>query len=503
MWRFASVAVLRAASVGFLLGVVGCGGAETSVDVVPGSEVDDSLDEPPPEPPVVGELLNVRLSDNPTSGLSLHVEAETSAPARVQVLFGLPGGPRASTPETVLGTSHFAVPVAMRAEETYEIEVRAVFEDGTVSVSAGHEYTTAPLPDWIPAFDVHILSPELVQPGITLFSQMPHPTLQTRQGFGVDESGHVVWYLDLFEGGSSGGIRQGWDGLLEVPMGSGLLAVTPGGEIRARYPLAAPFTVHHDALRLPDGSAALLSDQHVWGQVPGIGEANILDDVVFEVDPAGVARRIWDGWGSLDRTRFPGPLSLQSSPIPGYEGVDWTHANGLAYDPGDDTLLISVRNQNWIVKVRRDTGEIVWRLGDGGDFTLSEGGLWFYSQHNPTLLPDGTLLLFDNGNERPVGEGELITSRAVQYHLDVDTMVATQVNQWDVGELHGFLGSAQQLDNGNVLLCAGAAEVFGPPGPQRARILEMTSDEPKKVVWELEFETHAAYRATRVVSLVP
>jgi arylsulfate sulfotransferase len=53
---------------------------------------------------------------------------------------------------------------------------------------------------------------------------------------------------------------------------------------------------------------------------------------------------------------------------------DWLHANSLWYDPADGNLVISLRNQDWIVKVAYQNGagngSVVWRLGNQGDFTM-------------------------------------------------------------------------------------------------------------------------------------
>ncbi len=54
---------------------------------------------------------------------------------------------------------------------------------------------------------------------------------------------------------------------------------------------------------------------------------------------------------------------------------DWMHTNSVAYSPADGNVLLSVRNQDWILKIDyRDgtgTGAIVWRLGKEGDFSLA------------------------------------------------------------------------------------------------------------------------------------
>ena len=56
---------------------------------------------------------------------------------------------------------------------------------------------------------------------------------------------------------------------------------------------------------------------------------------------------------------------------------DWTHTNAILFSPDDGNLIVSVRHQNWVVKVDYangvGTGDILWKLGYQGDFTLVGG----------------------------------------------------------------------------------------------------------------------------------
>jgi hypothetical protein len=93
---------------------------------------------------------------------------------------------------------------------------------------------------------------------------------------------------------------------------------------------------------------------------------------------------------------------------------DWTHGNALAYSPGDGNLLFSMRHQNWVIKIQYQdgagSGEIKWRLGYQGDFTLlntTGPADWFYAQHDsnffsPASAGDFLLGVYDNGNDRVV-----------------------------------------------------------------------------------------------------
>ena len=57
--------------------------------------------------------------------------------------------------------------------------------------------------------------------------------------------------------------------------------------------------------------------------------------------------------------------------------VDWMHANSIAWSPADDNLIVSVRNQDWVIKINyangTGDGHIIWKLGADGNFTLPPG----------------------------------------------------------------------------------------------------------------------------------
>ena len=89
----------------------------------------------------------------------------------------------------------------------------------------------------------------------------------------------------------------------------------------------------------------------------------------------------WNEFNHLDPNRHP------------YLFPDWTHTNAVLYSPDDGNILVSMRHQNWVVKVDyqdgKGSGAILWQLGEGGDFTLKNGidpTDWQYAQHMPNLL---------------------------------------------------------------------------------------------------------------------
>ena len=83
---------------------------------------------------------------------------------------------------------------------------------------------------------------------------------------------------------------------------------------------------------------------------------------------------------------------------------DWTHANSVVYDPERDAVIISSRHTNQVVAFYHldDEGpqtQVRWILGAGATMPI-DGDLTYY-QHSAEVNPDGTLIIYDNGNFRP------------------------------------------------------------------------------------------------------
>jgi hypothetical protein len=124
---------------------------------------------------------------------------------------------------------------------------------------------------------------------------------------------------------------------------------------------------------------------------------------------------------------------------------DWLHANAILHgtdDDGREYFLVSLRAQDWIVKLYPDTDELAWALGFEGNFTLVDDidatspveldpTEWPYHMHGMTFVdaegPRIGLVLFDNGYPRHDAAGpnwNLRYSRFVQMDVDQDTALA-------------------------------------------------------------------------------
>ena len=123
--------------------------------------------------------------------------------------------------------------------------------------------------------------------------------------------------------------------------------------------------------------------------------------------------------------------------------------------------------------MRLQTGDILWKLGYQGDFTLMGGTDptdWFYAQHRPSFTTTNTtgtfgLALFDNVDDRvfppgvtcgTTGQSACLYSTAAVLQIDEATKTATLTFHPTAPFFSIFGGNSAVLKNGNVEFCESA-----------------------------------------------
>ena len=264
---------------------------------------------------------------------------------------------------------------------------------------------------------------------------------------------------------------------------------------------------HHDFAILPNGHLILLADTQ---QV--INGVTVTGDVVIDLDQNHNPVWAWNEFNHLDINRQP------------YMYPDWTHTNAVLYSPSDGDLIISIRHQNWVIKIDYDngagSGDILWHLGYQGDFTLlnADGSAdtnpfdWFYAQHGPSFVTTNTsgkfsLVLYDNGDDRGVsviaGGTCGVTGQPACYstvpllQLDETGMTATLSFHPTTPDYSYFGGNAEVLKNGDVEYDECAS------GGNNGTIYEVTQTSSPQTVWKMQVAGQYAYRGMRIPSLYP
>ncbi len=236
--------------------------------------------------------------------------------------------------------------------------------------------------------------------------------------------------------------------------------------------------IHHDVRDLPNGDIAFISTvERLVTDVQGSGEVSVLGDMILVTNQDFAIQWVWNGWDHLDPTRL---ATLGEVCTAGANGCppfylaetanDWMHSNALAYTP-DGNLILSVRHQDWILKINyadgAGDGRVLWRLGPEGDFTLAGGTAddWFSHPHDPNSISDNRIILFDNSNRRCASTTPPTDcqSRGQVWEIDDSAMTAERVFNKDLGGFAFAVGSAQQLLNGNYWFNSGMLGTFADP----------------------------------------
>jgi hypothetical protein len=469
---------------------------------------------------VVSDAVNSRVTGTaavvtPTANPLVALYSAPPCPdGTVHVNFRPAGGPASapwSTTDTkpcVPGKSTNFLVAGMLPNATYEMEY--VTSHGT---SAPLLFTTGtPLASLVfPQFTVRQgpgPSSDLTQNmvfHIAISGSTPHVNL-----LATDLTGRVEWYYDpttsglndllgaslapggtlLFVGSTSGSAAFGADILREVDLAGTTVRETNVDVVNAQLSARGQHAIvyfHHDAQRLPDGKTVVLAASQRTVDIHGT-PTDYLGDTVIVLDENFQVAWTWDSFDFLDVKR--GPTLGEAGPP-----VDWLHTNAVAWSPADHNLVLSVRHQDWVVKIdyRNGAGDghVVWRLGRDGDFTINSTDPypWFTHEHNPYYIDDTTMVIFDNGNTRCAEVGDC-RSRGQALTLNEQAHTATPVLNADLGSYSPAIGAAQKLPNGNYVFTSG----FQGTPPSFGQSIEVLPDGTKTYVLEMNSLEYRSYR---------
>jgi hypothetical protein len=289
---------------------------------------------------------------------------------------------------------------------------------------------------------------------------------------------------------------------------------------------------HHDIEALPNGNILILGwdyktedEATAAGRDPDLpGPGWLFPDTVVELRPnleAGTGADIvwkWSVWDHLVQDQFPAKDNYASDGVTAHPDLvdvnyvnttigtgtasapaDFTHANGIDYNPELDLIVISVREYNefWVIDHSTTTDEAAGntggRSGQGGDIlwrwgnpeAYGRGGpedRKFFWQHDANWVVDGVngnvdnIMVFNNGWGRgPSHDINLSSADEVRPPLTVSVVGGVTEYQFDqppadepfgpseltstyVAEAALFspiISGARRLPNGNTLMTFG------------------------------------------------
>ncbi|QKG52217.1 aryl-sulfate sulfotransferase [Hymenobacter sp. BRD67] len=323
------------------------------------------------------------------------------------------------------GTTHSVPILGLYADFDNKVDVQLTDAQGLALADTTLTIHTGALPPAMPTAITVTTAPTVPLGGnFTLVSNFSASNPQVP--LIVDNYGDIRWLLDY---SSHPVLNQlSYDcGIARLQNGnfyfgdkntSGLYEVSPLGNIVNQWSLPG-YTFHHEMYEKPDGNF-LVSVSKVGSTHPDGSPTN--EDYIVEIDRhANRVVQEWDLKQSLNETRH----ALEPDP------TDWAHVNALFYDASDNTIVVSARYQA-VVKLTYDN-HVKWLLAPHRGWGLNHQGQdlsqllltpldasgqaitdtavvngsanhpdfeWNWYQHSTVPMPNGDLLLFDNGTNR-------------------------------------------------------------------------------------------------------
>ena len=357
------------------------------------------------------------------------------------------------------GPGGLAVPVfGLYAGTTNHLALQLVFQDGTTQALAA-DVVTAAYTDPNGIYDHPVVHVPRTPGGALGFDYFA-----MKSAFGtpivVDTDGHIRWVAAGIVNAQSSAF-QGGAFVIGDPVSTGFWRLELDGSIHPGKLSAANYTTFHH--NIDPGKLNLL------GEVNGTsGGVVAIETLLSEFDPSGLVLHDWDLGAILsaymtsqgdDPTAFVRP------------GVDWFHLNAAAYDPRDDSLIVSSR-ENFVIKIDYSTGAIRWILGDPTKYwytfpslrakalALPTTDLAPVGQHAVSITHDGLLLLFNDGTastNQPAGApaGVSRTYSAVSaYSINPVAGTAQEAWRFDYGQSidSAYCSSAYETSEGSLLV---------------------------------------------------
>lgn len=346
-------------------------------------------------------------------------------------------------------------------------------------------------------------------------------------------TGHTVYLLPdgtlmragnigntTFSGGGKGGILEKFDW---------------EGNIVWSYVISDELKVqHHDYKVLPNGNILVIAwemktntDAVEAGRDPSLVPPTLWGEQILEIEPVGTngGNVVWEWhvWDHLvqdhDDTKAnygvvaDNPQLIDINYTANSANPDWLHWNSLDYNAELDQIVVSVHkfNELWIIDHSTTAAEAAGHTGGnsgmGGDILYRWGNPAAYKngttedqklfrQHNVHWIPEGLpfenqIMIYNNGNGRPGDDystAEIINPPVAGYNYS-STMLP-QAPSWIYNNNDPYnyyaqnMSSAQQLSNGNVLLCNAPNGYFSEVAPDGTQLWKYVNPVHSFGIWE-------------------
>ena len=316
-------------------------------------------------------------------------------------------------------------------------------------------------------------------------------------------------YFRFYPNGGNGEYRYSYS----VAHNRGHVILDENLEEIGRASTISPVTSNdsHDFRVLDNGNYLLMTYQ------PGIRDFSFLTFLDSNGAPFGTDVRVSESWIQIVKPTNTALLSWNSWDHMPLEDCThhwfppafgrWAHVNSIEMTGGE--IVASFRGCNRILGIDPSTGKVNWRIGptnlSDAEWASSGKGpapmdivgdpqIQFCGQHAASILPNGNLLLYDNGANcsRNPWTGENLVrpdrtyGRAVEYYLDFEHDEVVYVREHSLNGTKNYIGwvrgNVSALENGDWLISWGVDRLAGnapiPDGPPFSVNVDVTQVDP-------------------------
>lgn len=311
--------------------------------------------------------------------------------------------------------------------------------------------------------------------------------------------------------------------------------------------------MHHDFHVLPNGNVLVMTVDNLVranaladGRNPALLAANTwLPETIIEIQRTGPssAHIVWE-WHAADHwiqdfdptlpnfgvvADHPGRIDINYPPVPLNIVGDVHHCNAIDYDPVNDWIIISAREQDevWLIDhstttaeaagstggLRGRGGDLLWRWGNPeayGRGTAADRQL--FRQHDPRFIPagypgEGNITIFNNQvtpTQSAVIEIELPVDGQGMPFIDAGSnKFGPAAPVWTYmapGFFSGFVSGAQRLQNGNTLICEGQFRRLFEIDPAGNIVWQYVDPAPGGFIFKCDFVDRSMWTRTQEFS---
>lgn len=290
-------------------------------------------------------------------------------------------------------------------------------------------FITAPLPIDLKVPTITKTTNDVARTGYMLYNYATLQrfwTIKNRYLVILDPEGNVRWY---YKGEGGGDVDVSWLGNDRVLMGGfhdySIEATIVGLDKQTYFKDAMEVTAQYEQADSANHDAGISEDGQSVFTFAYLNNGTYTSFLIRQLDIT-TGKVIWN-WSGIEDGAELGQIPAGSS-----SDTDPHHANAIddQWEDGRLYLYVSMRNQNQMMKLDYETGEVIWKLGIGGDFTLLEkdgtpatDDRWFFNNHDAKMYGPNLFAVHDNGTER-ANYGGTNYSRGLQLELDQEAMTA-------------------------------------------------------------------------------